>query len=458
MNLQAPTPTTESSPSPTSLYNRLETLWTQTTRAEISGSLGDIGTFIPLFVALGRQRLIAVAPALFCAGLCNLIAGLVFDIPMPIQPMKSIVSVALLSLLSKQQVSLAGVWMGAFLLLLGITNGIELVHRLLPDSIVSGIQIGVGMSLALHGIDMIKDLNSWTEEVDCKLLALMAALVSLYLMRPNDDTTSSSSSCLGGRRIPVGLFLFGIGTLIAIVELVIHSPSSSTTSWSLVPILEWNTLAGSTLNDWKVALLQGAIPQLPLTILNSVISTCCLASSLCNKTLSRQKVCLSVGAMNLVLCPLGAMPTCHGAGGLAGQHQFGARHGASVVVLGLAKMLLAIFAGKYILTFLDAIPAAILGVMLAIAGHALGLQGLLLVMKEDRCIRVDGTIALVTALVILGTKKTHYGALAGWVTHIIYGDGLSRCFGSHHTRDDVVYSQVVMTDNEDEHGREDHVL
>jgi hypothetical protein len=33
--------------------------------------------------------------------------------------------------------------------------------------------------------------------------------------------------------------------------------------------------------------------------------------------------------MNLVLCWLGAMPMCHGAGGLSGQYLFGARGGTS---------------------------------------------------------------------------------------------------------------------------------
>jgi hypothetical protein len=73
-------------------------------------------------------------------------------------------------------------------------------------------------------------------------------------------------------------------------------------------------------------LWEGALPQLPLSTLNTVISTCCLAQSLYpHKTdlPTRRQMAISVGLMNLFLCPLGAMPTCHGAGGLAGQHKFG---------------------------------------------------------------------------------------------------------------------------------------
>lgn len=60
--------------------------------------------------------------------------------------------------------------------------------------------------------------------------------------------------------------------------------------------------------------------------------------------------------MNLVFCPFGSMPYCHGAGGLAGQHRLGARHGASVFFLGVTKIILAVFFGASALTLLDAFP------------------------------------------------------------------------------------------------------
>eukprot|EP00959_Pyramimonas_sp_CCMP1952_P177974 3719974-Pyramimonas_sp.AAC.1 len=48
-------------------------------------------------------------------------------------------------------------------------------------------------------------------------------------------------------------------------------------------------------------------------------------------------VAMSVGVMNLAGCGFGALPVCHGAGGLAAQHVFGARSGTAVVVLGVGK-------------------------------------------------------------------------------------------------------------------------
>ena len=50
---------------------RLKTVFGQLTAAEISGSLGDLGTLIPLLVGLARDRSVLLAPALFFGGLAN---------------------------------------------------------------------------------------------------------------------------------------------------------------------------------------------------------------------------------------------------------------------------------------------------------------------------------------------------------------------------------------------------
>jgi hypothetical protein len=116
------------------------------------------------------------------------------------------------------------------------------------------------------------------------------------------------------------------------------------------------------------------------------------------------------------------MPNCHGAGGLAGQHKFGARHGASVIFLGLNKMILATVMGGVLLPFLEAIPSSVLGVMLAIAGHELACTGFLVLTNNSTpaSLRTNVAVSLLTAAVILGMKKTYYGAISGWVMDAIY--------------------------------------
>jgi len=67
------------------------------------------------------------------------------------------------------------------------------------------------------------------------------------------------------------------------------------------------------------------IPQLPLTTLNSVVAVCQLSEDLFPaKPVRPVLVSVSVGLMNMVGAWFGAMPCCHGAGGLAAQvrHEF----------------------------------------------------------------------------------------------------------------------------------------
>lgn len=561
------------------LHQRTHEHYTNLTLSELSGSLGDLGTFIPLTVALARQRKIALAPALFWAGVCNVITGYIWDVPMCVQPMKSIAAVALTDISSSSggsttfdagSVTTAGILSGIVVLLLGVTNLMEAVNMIVPMTVVCGLQIGVGLRLASTGIRDVQKLNWWGVS-DCILLAIGCALLSMVWLRDNEngtktkeengddnasrevvcggesstfndsmdissnvvntnemddsmeigrvssahqletaatlfprsgklgdvqqlDTTescalsttlspqsqtTSSISLRMSQKVwtraccclnpfpatphPVGIYLFLIGCIFAAITL---ANATSDSGYDL-PLhffgasVVINALADVTTQNWGQGFFQGTLPQLPLTTLNSVISVCCLAHALypekrdpilvqkgrTDAVVTRREVCISVGLMNLLLCPLGSMPNCHGAGGLAGQHRFGARHGTSVAVLGLAKMAIAVFLGGSALTLLDALPVAVLGIMLVIAGLELVGTGVGMLVEciqkekdmtharieasgnadrlavNSEILRKNTLIAMVTAGVIVALQQTHYGAISGWVVHMVYGDG-----------------------------------
>mmetsp|Transcript_24348 Transcript_24348/g.55535 ORF Transcript_24348/g.55535 Transcript_24348/m.55535 type:complete len:165 (-) Transcript_24348:177-671(-) len=147
-----------------------------------------------------------------------------------------------------------------------------------------------------------------------------------------------------------------------------------------------------------------------------------------------------VGLMNLVACSFGAMPSCCGAGGLAGQHRYGARSGSSVVFLGCCKIAIAVFLGASALTLLDAIPLAVLGVMLASAGQELATTGVLMIKRSKEKEEEEGgekgevkknlLIVIVTASIIVSNMGgTHVAALCGLVAYVIYGAGYDRLMG-----------------------------
>jgi MFS superfamily sulfate permease-like transporter len=119
--------------------------------------------------------------------------------------------------------------------------------------------------------------------------------------------------------------------------------------------------------------------------------------------------------MNLVSGWFGAMPMCHGAGGLAGQYRFGARTSASIIFLGTAKVLLAVFFGGSLLALLHVYPNSILGVLLGISGLELA------VVAMDQTGRRAVTIVLGTAAGILAVGSTATGFALGWVLALLIG-------------------------------------
>ncbi|KAK8608489.1 hypothetical protein V6N13_023911 [Hibiscus sabdariffa] len=194
-------------------------------------------------------------------------------------------------------------------------------------------------------------------------------------------------------------------------------------------------LLSITWNDWKVGFLKGAVPQIPLSVLNSVIAVCKLSGDLFpdRTELSAAKVSASVGAMNLVGCWFGAMPVCHGAGGLAGQYRFGARSGWSVVFLGIGKLVIGLVFGNSFVRILNQFPIGILGVLLLFAGIELAMA------SRDMNSKEESFVMLVCAAVSMTGSSAALGFVCGILLFLLLklrkmefsGSGLSKFkFGS----------------------------
>jgi len=196
--------------------------------------------------------------------------------------------------------------------------------------------------------------------------------------------------------------VFGVG----LVALLAAEPSLlSSTSFGM----DWHLPALGNLHDWKEGALRGALPQIPLTTLNSVIAICALSVDLFPRSPAAPRaVAVSVGLMNLICCPFGGMPTCHGAGGLAAQYRFGARTGGSVIMLGVGKIVLAVLFGGSLLVWLQAYPKSVLGVLLMFSGLELAL------VCRDQRTRVDYFVMLMTTGACLAVN-TAVGFVLGWL-------------------------------------------
>jgi MFS superfamily sulfate permease-like transporter len=363
-------------------------------RNEISGSLGDLGTFIPLLVGMSITNGLDFTAALFFAGLFNIITGVAFSIPMAVQPMKAIATVAISERLPLGQILAAGIWTSLIVLILGVTGLITVVDRFIPKPVIRGLQLGLGLQLIERGVQLVRDTHGFWgfDSISIGILgfALVLALAS-------------------SRRVPSALVLFVAGLGLAIAS----NPGVVSTLRLGFNLPHWVPL---TWHDFQGSFFRAALPQIPLTTLNSVVAVCALSLDLFpHRPAPPRKVAISVGLMNLVSGWFGAMPMCHGAGGLAGQYRFGARSSASILFLGGAKLLLAVFFGGSLLTLLHVYPNSILGVLLTISGLELAL------VATDQTERVAATIMLGTAGGVLALGSTATGFAMGWILALLIG-------------------------------------
>ena len=98
-------------------------------------------------------------------------------------------------------------------------------------------------------------------------------------------------------------------------------------------------LGSLTFNDFLVGTIFLALPQVPLTLGNAVIAITEENNRLFpERPVNESKIATSTGLMNLLSASVGGVPMCHGAGGMAGHVQFGARTGGALVILGIVLL------------------------------------------------------------------------------------------------------------------------
>ncbi|KAM7276445.1 hypothetical protein ACFE04_018311 [Oxalis oulophora] len=374
--------------------------------AEINGAMGDLGTYIPIVLALTLAQNLNLGTTLIFTGVYNIITGALYGVPMPVQPMKSIAAAALSSTPEEfgiPEIMAAGICTGAILLLLGVTGLMQLAYKLIPLSVVRGIQLAQGLNFAMTAVKYVRKNQNFSNSksvgdrqwlgLDGLLLALVCACFIIVVNGAGEETETTGCQLATTvddhqkpkkgkwRRIvaslPSAFIVFLLGVIFAFIRKpkLIHDIKFGPSSIQIVKISK---------HAWKQGFIKGTIPQLPLSILNSVIAVCKLSYDLFpNKDFSPTSVSITVGLMNVIGCWFSAMPCCHGAGGLAGQYKFGGRSGGCVALLGLAKMVLGLVLGSSLVVILNKFPVGVLGVLLLFAGIELAMAARDMNSKED---------------------------------------------------------------------------
>ncbi|MED6131331.1 TATA-binding protein-associated factor mot1 [Stylosanthes scabra] len=408
--------------------------------AEINGAMGDLGTYIPIVLALTLARDLNLGTTLIFTGVYNIITGAIYGVPMPVQPMKSIAAEALSDTgFGVPEIMAAGILTGGTVFVLGVTGLMQLVYRLIPLSVVRGIQLAQGLSFALTAVKYVKKIQDLPKSkalgerhwlgLDGLVLAIVC-LVFIVIVNgageknrccgdPDDGDLGRNEESSVRRKnktdrirsiifsLPSAFLVFILGVVLAFIRRheVVHEIKFGPSSIDVVKFSK---------HAWKKGFIKGTIPQLPLTLLNSVVAVVKLSSDLFpGREFTATSLSVTVGLMNLIGCWFGAMPMCHGAGGLAGQYKFGGRSGGCVALLGAAKLVLGLVLGTSLAHVLNQFPVGILGVLLLFAGIELAMCSRDMNTKEDSFVML-----MCTAVSLVGSSAA-LGFLVGMIVYVI---------------------------------------
>jgi MFS superfamily sulfate permease-like transporter len=328
-------------------------------------------------------------------GSLQILTGLVYGMPMPVQPLKAIAAIMITTAAKPDLMYGAGLVLGVAMLILAVSGGITKIAAWVPDCVVRGIQFGLGMNLVLVAVTYMGKMHwpGWAISVGGILLVL--------LMGQN-------------KKFPASLFLVACGLLIAWLTGLRTDIIVSGWGFALpeLHVPKWRDLI-----DGGVHL---ALPQIPLSLANSIIAVCLLASDLFpeRRDVTVRKISLTYGLMNLFVPFLSGVPVCHGAGGLAGHYRFGARTGGSVIAYGLIYVALGLLFSSVVGEVVKIFPFPILGVLLFFEGFAL-----LQLLRHISASPKELSVALWVGMMIIGLP---YGYLVGMVSGVVIFYALQR--------------------------------
>jgi SulP family sulfate permease len=319
-------------------------------RRELAGAVADLGVFVPIAVALIVTNGLSPTAVLLPAGLLYVAAGLVYRLPMPVQPLKAFGAIAIAQGLGTDEIAAGALLMGAVFVVLGTTRLLDVAARAFPRPVIRGVQLVVGLLFLKIAWGLVTDPPAaFGEHALTASIALPLAAVALL-------------AALALKRYSISLVLVGAGVIVVLAT----EGASVELGPSALALPPLDAAAFAT------AFMVLVLPQLPLSFANSCLATADAARSYFGESRAKRvrpgRLATTFGSANLLAGALGGMPVCHGAGGLTAHVAFGARTGAAPIVMGVALLALAIGVGAGLATLLAAFPLPILAALLAGAG------------------------------------------------------------------------------------------
>jgi hypothetical protein len=287
---------------------------------QVFAGLGDFGTLVPYLLTYILVVGIKAQVVLGSMGLLMVMVGLVYRMPMPVQPMKAVGALAIVAASSGQQ---------------------DVETALMASSLLTAaVWLALAYSPAVS--DLLKRLPGWLGHGISLLLGLAMML--------------SAAKGLWLGEIPGGPSALSATPGISSFEGVVSGWSS-----------HWTTLASDP-STWSLAALWVAM-QVPLTLGNACIATAAQSQLFFpDRGVTVRKLALSTAWMNGLTGLAGSFPVCHGVGGLAGYRMLGGQSAIPVVALGMGLLVLGFWMPDTTTRLLSAVPSWAVCLMLAWAG------------------------------------------------------------------------------------------
>jgi len=351
---------------------------------ELGGAFGDWGTLIPFVI--GYISIVGLSPfGLFLGlGLTNIILGLRFNLPIPVQPQKTIGTVAISRSWTPNLVISTGFFTGIVWSILGFSKQLEKIVKKVPTLLVRGIQLGLAFILGWTAILFFLE-NIWLGFISIGII---------ILLRNN-------------KKIPSAIILVFLGLVFLLFtdQTIIQDFAFRIPEFQLyIPTVE----------NFFIGILAAGIGQLLLTLTNVMIATISLLKDLFpdrELTIDANNLASNMGGMNLLLPFIGGMPLCHGSGGVAAQYAFGARYGGSMIMEGIIEIFLGLFLSEMLFSIFNSFPRTILGAMLIYTSFLLGK-----VVYEDFS-KKRFPIILVSALICFFVNNLDRTTMCNWIVN-----------------------------------------
>jgi hypothetical protein len=318
-------------------------------RREFAGAVADLGVLVPIAVALIIKNGLSPTAVLLPAGLLYVAAGLIYKLPVPVQPLKAFGAIAIAKGLGADEIAAGALLMGSIFVALGASGLLDVVARAFPRAVIRGVQLVVGLLFLKIAWGLVAHPpKSFSEHAIAPPAALMLGVLALVL-----------ALALKRYAISLALVVLAVAVMLATAGTSIELGPSALS----LPSLDTATLA--------TAFTVLVLPQLPLSFANSCLATADAARTYFGERAGRVRpgrLATTLGVANLFTGAISGMPVCHGAGGMTAHVKFGARTGAAPIAMGVILLAVALGLGAGLGSLLVAFPLPILAALLSASG------------------------------------------------------------------------------------------